>query len=241
MLTAQGYNCITPQMQYSDAPTPTPSIAPDIAYLQTLIAAETSAGKNVILVGHSFGGVASSSCVKGFTAADPSNLKQKTDGKVIGIALLTAMCIPTGSSLAAEYMTDAPGEAQHDNIAMPENGDVTSWCVLLPGLDPIHKFYNDLPRDEAKLWVSRLHKQSFPALLTEGTSYGGWLDVPLFYLVCEQDTTFTGPFQERMVRRAQSLGAKVTVSKIDAGHSPFLSKPKETAEFLVEAAEALGR
>jgi pimeloyl-ACP methyl ester carboxylesterase len=229
-------------MQWSAAPEPTPSLTPDIDYLQSLIAAETSAGNNVIMVGHSFGGVASSSSVKGFTAKDLSNLKSPNDGKVIGIALLTAMVVPSKSLFATEYLINVPpGVPTHDNIGVADTGDFATakWCLVDPRFDPAHKFYNDLSADEAALWVSRLQKQSFPALITNDTAYAGWLDVPLWYLVCEKDTTFEGPFQERMARRAEELGAKLTMRHCDAGHSPFLSKVDETVNFLVEAAEAL--
>jgi pimeloyl-ACP methyl ester carboxylesterase len=242
LLTQKGYKCIAPQMQWSAAPEPTPSLIPDIDYLQSLIAAETLNGRNVIMVGHSFGGVASSSSVKGFTAKNPSNLKSPNDGKVVGIVLLTAMVVPTESLFATEYLANVPpGAATHENIGVADSGDFATakWCLLDPRLDPAYKFYNDLPADEAALWVSRLLKQSFPALITNETAYAGWLDVPMWYLVCEKDTTFEGPFQERMARRAEELGSNVTMRHCDAGHSPFLSKVDETIDFLVEAAEAL--
>lgn len=42
--------------------------------------------------------------------------------------------------------------------------------------------------------------------------------------------------QEAMVKAAKDAGAEFTTERLDCGHSPFLVKPRETAEFLMRAA-----
>ena len=69
--------------------------------------------------------------------------------------------------------------------------------------------------------------------------YAGWLDVPVWYLMCEKDPVFETAFQERMINDARKMGAKVEVRRTDAGHSPMLSRAEDSVKFVVDAAEAM--
>lgn len=62
------------------------------------------------------------------------------------------------------------------------------------------------------------------------------MKIPSTYLICEKDNAIPLSAQEGMVKAAQNAGADFTSEKFDTGHSPFLVKPKETAEFLMRAA-----
>ena len=230
-LEPQGYKCIAPQMLFSGTDEPIHTLYPCFDQLADIISAETSAGNDVIMVGHSFGGVSASSSVKGFTAKDPSKLKSKDSGKVIGIALMTAMVVPTGTNYPTTY---AEGEPNSESIGAP---GADGWTDLVK--DPREIFYEQLPEGEATKWVAALKKQSFATLIAVGGIYAGWLDVPLWYLICGEDVVFSGPFQQRMITTAKDLGAKVEIRRSDAGHSPMLSRVDDTVKFLDEAAKAL--
>ena len=141
-LEANGYKCIAPQCLHSGTSEPIDKLEPCIEQLQDILAAETSTGNDVILIGHSFGGVVSSSAVKGFTSQDPSKLKSKDSGKVIGLALMTAMVVPTGLSFG-KY--NAGGQPVNKGIGAPA-GD--GWTTLVP--DPKECLYQDLPDKEAE-------------------------------------------------------------------------------------------
>jgi len=42
-----------------------------------------------------------------------------------------------------------------------------------------------------------------------------------------------------LVQMAKDAGADVTLREVDSSHSPMLSKPQETADFIMEAAADL--
>ena len=47
--------------------------------------------------------------------------------------------------------------------------------------------------------------------------------------------------QRMFVQMAQAQGGDVTLREVQAGHAAMLSKPKECADFVIEAAEAFAR
>jgi pimeloyl-ACP methyl ester carboxylesterase len=232
-LEPQGYKCIAPQMLFCGTPEPIDKIQVCIDQLAEIIKAETSAGNDVVMVGHSFGGVSSSSAIKGFTAADASKLASNGSGKVIGIALMCAMICPTNSSFGKTY---AHGEPKHDIIAAPTPD---GWADLIG--QPQALFYQDLPAEEADKWAGELKRQSFKPFIDDEGVYAGWLDVPLWYLQCEKDAILSSAFQGRMINLAKDSGSKVEVRKTDAGHSPSLSRVEDSVKFLVDAAGSMSR
>lgn len=55
------------------------------------------------------------------------------------------------------------------------------------------------------------------------------------YIRCAQDQAIPAVFQDAMVAAS---GVEWKVINMDASHSPFLSKPKETADHLIEVAKS---
>jgi len=100
-------------------------------------------------------------------------------------------------------------------------------------------FYHDLPVEEGDYWVTRLTKQSTKALVEGGESvYSGWKDTPVWYLATRQDQGLPFEAQKFFVQSAKEAGGDVTLREIESSHSPFLSKPKETVDFILEAVKA---
>ena len=229
-LNAAGYNTITPQVCFCGTEKPVASILPCITQVQGIIAQETSAGRDVVVVNHSFGGVVGCSAVKGYTATDPSNITPGAAGRVIGIVQTCAFTIPSNTGMR-EFVVKGGGMTPIA-VAGPDG-----WDVFIR--DPASALYQDLDPDDAKQWVSRLMKHSCHTRDTREGVYSGWKDVPLWYILCTDDQTVPPAFQEmmiEMVRKENPTGA--TVRDLKSGHSPMLSMPKETADIFVEAAEA---
>lgn len=106
-------------------------------------------------------------------------------------------------------------------------------------VDAREMFYHDIPEDEGNALVAKLGKQSVKALREGGEyNYAGWVDVPVWYLVCTEDKAFPPMMQQYFVQAATGLGADVTMREVKSGHSAMLSMPKETSEFIVEAVTA---
>jgi len=119
-------------------------------------------------------------------------------------------------------------------IADRENG----FAVIVADVREL--FYHDLPEEEGNLWASRLEKQALKVLLEGGEHvYSGWKDVPVWYLMTTDDKTYPIEAQKYVVQLARDGGGDVTMREVESSHSPMLSKPKETVEFILEAVAAL--
>jgi len=233
-LEGKGYRCIAPRLLFNDTEKPIDSLAPVIAALQDLIAAETDAGNDVVLVNHSFGGMVGVSAVKGFTAKDPSKLRHDKSGHVLGLVQAPAFTPPSNTSLADTFADPAFAAAASSERRMQHNNE--GWVQLL--CDPADFFYNDLPREEAEQWIQRLVKYSAGATLSRDSVYAGWLDVPVWYLMCTLDKAITIKQQEMIVQRCRQDGGDVTTKRLQASHSPALSKSGEVAAFVEDAVKA---
>ena len=76
--------------------------------------------------------------------------------------------------------------------------------------------------------------------LTEGGEHAdaGWQDVPVWYVSTTEDKAFPPEAQKSMIQYAMDAGADLMAREIATSHSPMLSKPRETADFILEAVRA---
>ena len=93
------------------------------------------------------------------------------------------------------------------------------------------KFYNDMPASEAEYWHSQLLPMAAATFETKST-YAAWKVIPVAYLLCEKDNALPLAFQQMMCDNARKAGGSVETESIDAGHSPFLSRPSEVVSWL---------
>lgn len=91
--------------------------------------------------------------------------------------------------------------------------------------------YNGLSEDEQTYWFSQLQAHSL-ASLQAPTLGASWKTIPSSYLFCGQDLAIPVQLQEMMVNGAKDKGARVDVSRLETGHSPYLTMPKETVEWI---------
>jgi pimeloyl-ACP methyl ester carboxylesterase len=224
-LQQHGYRCLAPQLDFCGTAEPVDSLASSINQVQRLIADETLQGNNVVLINHSFGGSVGCSSIKGFSEKDSSRLTRDS-GKVVGIIQLCAFTAPSNTALYD--MIDVDKSFHHS--------DSHGWEII-DGGDPEEIFYNDLTPEDAGIWKSRLLKHSSATVKDRANVYAGWADVPLSYVFCTKDGAIPIQAQEAMVAAARETGAFVTTKTLEAGHSPFLSKPEETVGVFLEILE----
>ena len=92
-------------------------------------------------------------------------------------------------------------------------------------------FYNDLPKDQQAHWMSRLKPHAY-SIFTEKAPPVKWENLDITYLHCENDNALPMMAQEKFVAVAKEGGSVVEVERCAASHSPFLSMPEYTVEFL---------
>lgn len=140
-------------------------------------AAITAAGGEVVLVGHSYGGVVITE-----VAAD-----EQAVSRLIYVA---ALLLEEGGSLAGQDDRDLPAwvELNADGLASRVR-------------TPLDVFYTDVPEDEATQAAARLGWQATDALRGRVTT-AGWRTLPTTYVVCDQDVAIPPAAQEAMARHA---------------------------------------
>ncbi|KAI1454200.1 alpha/beta-hydrolase [Annulohypoxylon moriforme] len=187
--------------------TPLPGFSDDVAALQTVLAKYRDAGRKVIVLCHSSGGVSGSNAVVGFD-------------NVSGVIFLSAFMIPKGTSLA-QYNGGPPQpwmDVQGEQIFLHE--EKVSVAI-----------YNDLDEESRAKWVKEVSPTS--AALFKGVSNcEPWAEgIPCAYIFCVEDRALPMRIQQDM---ATQLGPEPVTVNLKAGHSPFLSVPDELVAAIAE-------
>lgn len=199
----------------------------DIQAVRKAITSETEAGRDVVLVVWSYGGQVGNSAIKGLTKADDGN-----SGRVLGVAL-----IASGFPMTGVGFLEATGGVPPPFIGLDHEAGFANLLA-----DPKELFYHDLDATEADHWIQQLTKQSLKSLAEGGEhAYSGWKDVPTWYLAAIEDRALPVELQRMFVQMAQEQGGDVTLREVQGGHAAMLSKSKECADFVIEAARAFAR
>lgn len=171
ILKEQGFNSISISLPTTDGDN-TKAFGDDVKATQDAIQAETSQGRNVILVVHSYGGVVGQSAIKGF--APPKEIRASANtGHVIGLVV-----IASGFNQPGMAFLDGTGGKP------PPTWSIEPFGFAELQVPARELFYHDLPEEEGDEWVAKLRKQSTKAF-TEGRDimYPGWMDVPVWSLI----------------------------------------------------------
>lgn len=90
---------------------------------------------------------------------------------------------------------------------------------------PWYYFFNDLPLSAAKPYVDALKETHYlgtgPVISTDK-----WRKAPITAVLCRKDNIIPAERQEKIWKGME-------IEWIDAGHSPYVSRPGEVAEILV--------
>ncbi|CAG8972132.1 hypothetical protein HYALB_00008137 [Hymenoscyphus albidus] len=230
-LEAQGYKCVLVSLP-SGSPTTTASTTflDDLTAARNAIISETTQGRDVVVVVHSYGGIVGASAIKDL--AKPKEITpENKSGHVIGLALIATGFAATGMSFL-----DPMGGTPPPFFTLDPSG----FAVL--AVDPREFFYHDLSDEEAKYRVGKLGKQAFAALKDGGEHvYSGWKDVPCWFLATVEDRGLPIEMQRMLVGMARSEGADIVLREVQSSHSPFFSRSEETVEFLVDAVTAFAK
>jgi pimeloyl-ACP methyl ester carboxylesterase len=155
--------------------------------------------------------------------------------------------LAAGLPIEGRSMTDASGGADPSDAEsagpleiMGERGTLDSMIeVVNDGTafafrdreDANQFFYHDCPRRLADWAVDRLTPQPLAPVVVPLSIPRFWsAELPRSFIKCAQDRALASEAADAFVRR---LGVEPFI--IDSSHSPFLSRPPELAELLVEA------
>jgi pimeloyl-ACP methyl ester carboxylesterase len=202
ILKNKGYNVLVVQ-------NPTKSLPDDVA---TTKAAIDSQDGDVVLVGHSYGGVV-------ITEAG-------THPKVSSLVYITAFAPDKGESVGSLIANPPPG-APVPPILPPKDG-----YLFLDRTQFAASFAADVEADTASFMADSQVPWGVDALQGAVTE-PAWRTKPGYYLVATEDKMIPPPAQRAMAGRA-----KAQVTEVPGSHSVYVSKPAEVAEIIEKAATA---
>jgi pimeloyl-ACP methyl ester carboxylesterase len=237
LLSAKGFTTRKVDLPSVGRSPPVSSLEPDAEAIRTAALAEMQNGHDVTVVCHSYGGIPTSQALKGLDK--PQNAGE---GRVSAIVYIAAYLLPENVTLGAA--TAAHGGGALGPYIEPlgdGNNFFKNDSNLAEGL------YNDLSPEEGRHWVSKLRPHAAATFSTPG-NYAAWKDIPAWYLIAQQDQAIKAEAQRAFVQEAREYldrvggpgaGERMLRSEeIDASHSPFLSRPRETADFIERACAA---
>ncbi|NUU01374.1 alpha/beta fold hydrolase [Herbaspirillum robiniae] len=180
-------------------------------YADAILRAIRAIGKRVTLVGHGMGGIAVTAAAE--KAAD-------------SLARIIYMCafVPGNGDALSSLSDLAPPRRMS-----PVEADGDSVAASTRPSSRVDTFMHDAPHAVATWAAPQFQAQAIapivtPVELTE-ERYG---KVPKSYIVCTRDRAIDPVLQRVMAARSGCARIK----ELDSSHSPFLSRPTETAEML---------
>lgn len=188
---------------------PTITLGDDVAVTKRAIA---GAASDVILVGHSYGGV---------VITEAGN-----DPKVAGLVYITAFAPDKGESVASLIANPAPG-APVPPILPPRDG-----FLMLDKAKFADSFAADVNSELASFMADSQVPWGLEAL-NGSVIEPAWKNKPSWYLIATTDKMIPPAAQQFMAERA-----KATITEAPGSHSIYVSKPAVVARFIEQAATA---
>jgi len=165
----------------------------------------------VVLVGHGYGGTV---------------ITQAGDHPSVVTLVYIAGCAPDIGEATIDVEKSGPAPPVISRFEVDAGG-----FLYLP-LTVVREFLaHDLPEAEARVLAAAQPPIRASALLDRVTR-AAWRTKPSWYAVTDEDRMFSPALQREIATR---IGARVL--SLRAGHVPFLSKPKETAEVIIAAVD----
>ncbi len=202
ILKQKGYDVLIVQ-------NPTKSLADDVAVTKSAI---DSLGSDVVLVGHSYGGV---------VITEAGNHPRVTD-----LVYIAAFAPDQGESVASLIANPPPG-APVPPILPPRDG-----YLFLDRNQFAASFAADVEPALASFMADSQVPWGLDAL-SGAVSQPAWKNKPSYYFVATEDKMIPPPAQRLMAGRA-----KAQVVEAPGSHSIYVSKPAAIAELIQRAAEA---
>ncbi|KAI1458314.1 alpha/beta-hydrolase [Annulohypoxylon moriforme] len=206
-----------------------PTMYDDAAFIAKEVTTLADEGKDVMLIGHSYGGVPITQSTKGLTKGERQ--KQGKIGGIVRLSYMTAL-VPSLGSSPVDILNTLP-EENRVQFGVDDKGwfnisDIPTAARLTLS------DYPDKAAGEAFVEAFQLHSSiSFTNELT----HAGYIDVPVSYLLCEEDLCIPAQVQKAGIKMIEKVtGNKVDVTYVKAGHCPSISAPEKVVDWIVHAA-----
>lgn len=191
---------------------PFQSLASDAALVRGQVASSVAAGRAILLIGHSYGGMVISEA-----GHDATHLAY--------LAALAPEPGQTTADVAAGCVTDLC------NAAMIPSDDGQTISI-----DPEQApaaWYHLSSSEDAAASIAR-HRSAQASIFGEAVARPAWLERPSTYIQCTEDRAVDPGYQSSMSRRM------VTSASVSGDHSAFVSVPSKVAAVIEMLARSCG-
>ncbi|KUJ13786.1 alpha/beta-hydrolase [Mollisia scopiformis] len=185
----------------------------DVALIHELLRPHLDQGREVVIVGHSYGGVPSVVSCEGNTVDERAAQGKK--GGIRAIVFIAAIVLP----------------ARGLKILTAEGADWGDWLVLNDGAR--EALYNGVPEAEVDEIMSTLVPISSATTGVTVDFCANDLKIPKTYIFCELDQALPPAAQETLIAGTPNM----TVVRVQTCHFPWLIVPDEIAEVIVRASK----
>ncbi|KAF2641337.1 alpha/beta-hydrolase [Massarina eburnea CBS 473.64] len=211
----------------------------DIEPVVEALTRHINAGRDVVLVGNSYGATVIGEAVRSFPCYDPSTARPRIDGQVLGLIYLNGY-IPFTTEVTqpwthADIRLVSPSWFAFDsNDSSADVPRTVRWDGSLEMFPPQKTFYNLLPKESADYWSKKLTFSSFVALNTTAQYVPYTGDFRVVYMAGNYDNSVPEALWTLYLNQS---GAKMKLERLDADHVSMLSKPAEVAGLIRKYAE----
>lgn len=211
--------------------TPPKDFVQDTVAVRSLLDYAVGEGNDVVVICHSWGGTVAGGALVGYSKEERA--KNGLQGGVVRVGYMCAFMIDEGISLheigGGEYPPWYDRNVGRILYRSPCDTELLQGPYIRVN-DP-SVMYNGLSEAEQAYWFSQLQTHSL-CTIQAPTLGASWKTIPSSYLMCEKDLAIPLQAQEMMVDAAREKGAQVEVSRLETGHSPYLTMPKETVDWI---------
>ena len=169
----------------------------------------------IVLVGHGYGGTV---------------ITQAGNHRSVAALVYVAACAPDVGESTADVQKEYLSAAFIARFQVDAGG-----YIYLPQDAVLEFLAHDLPTTEGLVLAASQSPIRASALLDQVTE-AAWHTKPSWYAVTAQDRTIS-PALQRLI--ASRINASVLI--LHAGHVPFLSNPKQTADLILTAVNFVGK
>jgi len=225
-VAAQGYEIRAlrlPTVALTPGPqTATPkSMYDDAAFIASTVEKLADEGKDVILMAHSYGGIPATESVKGLGKEERQ--KEGKKGGIVRLGYLTSL-VPAVGVAALRVLGDVEPPFQMDDSGYTYHENIARSASLT---------FNDISLEEGIKWTEKFHGHSV-LCFGDALTYAGYQDIPVSYLVCENDLVIPIKNQRDGIELIEKVsGRKVDVTSIQTGHVPMVSAPEKVVDWIL--------
>ena len=221
-LTGLGYDAVeidNPTVVTSEKPA---SVYDDAAHVHDVVEGFLDQGKNVVLVGNSYGGFVITEASRGLSKADRDAAGK--DGALVHLVYLSSLFAPVG--VTGHQMTGG---------SIPVDTTSPKDFIDPPAAATVKVLVGSLPEDEQKHYDSLMRPQRAKAF-SDKLTYDGYLHIPTTIVIGEKDECVPTSMMHQNVDAVlgKGQGDIRKISLPNAEHCMMVTQPDDVMDILMD-------